>query len=326
LQAKPTGISEKVIRLLDTYTLMAQKRYPSVSSLMERFGVSKRSVFRYLEIINFIDPIAFDHERNGYKFTNGDRIKKLTLTDNELLILIAAGEAVSHLGEPLADNFRSLVNRMTVTPAAKGKLPIVVKIPEAVGTEKVKDYFSLLSACASEKRCVDMTYKARNAGKPSSRTVDPYGLVFYEGVWIVIGYCHARKAIRSFALDRIIDLKERWRYFTPMDGFDLKEYLSHSWGIVDDKEVSLRVRFAPEIADYILRKTWHPSEQKTVLPDGRVECTYTVAGPIEIKQWIYSWLPHAEVLEPGWLREQVEEELSAALKNHSNSPHGLTKH
>lgn len=319
MASKPAGISEKVIRLLDTYTLIAQKRYPSVSSLMERFGISKRSVFRYLEIINFIDPIEFDQERNGYVFTHGDRIKKLTLNEKELLILLAAGEAVSHLGEPLGESFRSLVGRMTVASTVKGKPPIMVKIPEAVGNEKLKEYFSLLSTCAAERRCVDMTYKARSARTPSSRMVDPYGLVFYDGVWLCIGYCHLKKAIRSFALDRICGLKERYRYFTPLEGFDLKEYLSRSWGIVDDDEVSLRVRFAPEIADYILRKVWHPSEKKTVLGDGSVECTYTVAGIIEIKQWIYSWLPHAEVLEPAWFRDQVQKELRQSIKAHERA-------
>jgi predicted DNA-binding transcriptional regulator YafY len=120
LKSVPACISEKVIRLLDTYTLIAQKQFPSVSSLMEHFGISKRSVFRYLEIINFIDPTEFDRDRNGYKFSNGDRIKKLSLSDNELRILLAAGEAVSHLGEPLGQNFRTLVERMTVAPAVKG--------------------------------------------------------------------------------------------------------------------------------------------------------------------------------------------------------------
>ena len=102
-----------------------------------------------------------------------------------------------------------------------------------------------------------------------------------------------------------------------MEGFDLKEFLSHSWGIVDDKEVSIRVRFSSEIADYIQRKTWHPSEQKKLFSDGSVECRYTVAGTIEIKQWIYSWLPYAEVLEPAWFREQVQKELASAATSHT---------
>ena len=162
MQAKPAGISEKVIRLLDIYTLMAHQQFPSVSSLMERFHVSKRSVYRYLEIIGLIDSIEFDHERNGCKFTHGDRIKKLTLNDAELLVLLAAGEAVAHLGDPLAENFKRLVEKVAVTTKAgkKEKPPIIVKIPEAITSQKLKGYFSVLSTCATERRCVEMTYRA----------------------------------------------------------------------------------------------------------------------------------------------------------------------
>jgi predicted DNA-binding transcriptional regulator YafY len=108
VKGKPTGISEKVIRLLEIYTMIAQKHYPSVPSLKEHFHVSERSVYRYLEIVNMIDGIEFDQERKGYAFTNGDRIKKLTLSDNKLLVLLAASEAVSHLGESLGHGFREL--------------------------------------------------------------------------------------------------------------------------------------------------------------------------------------------------------------------------
>jgi hypothetical protein len=56
----------------------------------------------YPEIINMIDGIELDQERKGRTFTNGYRIKQLSLSDNELLVLCAASEAVSHPGEPPA--------------------------------------------------------------------------------------------------------------------------------------------------------------------------------------------------------------------------------
>jgi predicted DNA-binding transcriptional regulator YafY len=62
-KGKPSGISEKVIRLLEIYTMMAQRHFPSVPSLKEHFHVSERSVYRYLEIINMIDGIEFDQPR-----------------------------------------------------------------------------------------------------------------------------------------------------------------------------------------------------------------------------------------------------------------------
>jgi predicted DNA-binding transcriptional regulator YafY len=316
---KPAGISEKVIRLLEIYTMIAQKQFPSAPFLKEHFSVSERSVYRYLEIINMIDGIEFDQERKGYAFTNGDRIKKLTLSDNELLVLLAASEAVSHLGESLGHGFQELMNRMTAAAKKAGpgaKLPIAVKIPEAVGSGKHGDYFAVISACLNERRSVELVYRAQATKEITDRLVDPYGLVFYDGIWTLVGFCRLRKDIRTFAFDRILDVKERYLYFKPRDSFDLDEYLSHSWGIVDDEEVTVKARFTPEAADYVLRKKWHPSEQREMLPNGGVELTYTVAGIDEIKHWIYSWLPNVEILEPAWLREQAAAELSHAGKRH----------
>jgi predicted DNA-binding transcriptional regulator YafY len=317
---KRAGISEKVIRLLEIYTMIAQRQYPSVPFLREHFRVSERSVYRYLEIINLIDGIEFDQERKGYAFTNGDRIKKLSLSDNELLVLFAASEAVSHLGEPLGHGFQELMNRMTAATkkASSGtRIPIDVKIPEAVGNERMPEYFASVSACLNERRSVELVYRAQATKEITNRMVDPYGLVFYDGTWTMIGYCHLRKEIRSFALDRIIDVKERYRYFKPIDDFNLDEYLSHSWGIVDDEEVRVKIRFSAKVADYVLRKKWHPSEERRILPGGGVELSYTVAGIDEIKHWIYSWLPDAEILEPAWLRKQAAADLAESAKKHN---------
>lgn len=54
---KPAGISEKVIRLLEIYIMIASGRHPSVASLMEPLNVSERTVLRCLEQFNVNDAI-----------------------------------------------------------------------------------------------------------------------------------------------------------------------------------------------------------------------------------------------------------------------------
>jgi len=315
----PAGISEKVIRLLEIYTLIAQNKFPSLDLLMERFHVSKRTIFRYLELINIIDPIEYDKEKYGYKFTTGDRIKKPALNNEELQAILAAGESVSHLGSVFKENFLKIVMRtFTLRDIQNDKHPIVVKAPDAVFSIKIESILKILLACIQDKRAVEIIYNARHSKELTKRIIDPYVVVLYEGIWILVGYCHLRKTIRSFALDRIIDIKERNLYFSTQPDFDLKAYLSTPWGIVDGKEARITVRFKKEISDYILRKDkWHSSEKRTILPGGDVELSFTVAGVDEIKRWIYSWLPHAEVIRPRWFREQIKKELSAAISSHS---------
>lgn len=318
---KPAGISEKIIRLLEMYAMIAQKRYPSPAFLAEHFNVAERTIFRYLEQINMLDAIEFDRERNGYCFTHGDRIKKLRLDDEELITLFTAGEALSHLGEAFRINFQGLLDKLfSVSGTSVGgeNVPIIVKTPDASISEKIERYLMTVSLCMKERRSVSMVYRSRGKKEATERIVDPYGLVFYEGVWIIIGYCHLRRELRSFAMDRIINLTERFRYFEPLAGFNLEEYVAGSWGVIHEDPVDIRVRFDASVAEFIVRKErWHPSEQRKVLPDGDIELTFTVAGVDEIKHWIYSWLPNVKVVEPLWLRQQIVEELTRSTKEHA---------
>ena len=322
MKSKPAGISEKVIRLLEIYTMIAQKQYPSVPFLKEHFHVSERSVYRYLEIINMIDGIEFDQERKGYAFTNGDRIKKLSLSDNELLVLFAASEAVSHLGESLGHGFQELMNRMTAATKKAGagaRIPIAVKMPEAVGNEQMSNYFASCRPVLNERRSIELVYRAQATKEVTNRLVDPYGLVFYDGTWTMIGYCHLRKEIRSFALDRIIDLKERYLYFKPQDDFNLDEYLSHSWGIVDDEEVRVKVRFSGESGR--LRAPQEVAPFRTAIDAPRRQRGAYLYGRGHRRDQALDLLLAAATPRSSnlcWFREQAAAELSEAGKRHGN--------
>lgn len=317
---KPAGISEKVTRLLELYSIIAENRYPSLDFLATHFGVTRRTVHRYLEIIRAIDTIDFDPDRKGYFFASGSRLKKLVISREDLATLLTTGEAVSHLGKTFQENFQKLAERMfagasRVSP--EEKFPIIVRTPHTVQGGKLEECLRVLPACIQEKRSIDIVYHARGTPQETTRTVDPYGLVLHEGIWILIGFCNLRKQIRSFALDRIVRIEERNRYFTTRDDFSLEEYLSHTWGIIDGEEVGVVVRFTKDAADYILRRdSWHPSEKRKILPDGGVELQFNVAGTLEIKKWIYSWLPHVEVVKPLSLRRQIHKELAQAAASH----------
>lgn len=50
---------------------------------------------------------------------------------------------------------------------------------------------------------------------PSEREVDPYGLVYRQGAWLLVGLCHRAKAIRRFRVDRILKLKVAPKPRTP---------------------------------------------------------------------------------------------------------------
>lgn len=317
---KPAGISEKVVKILQIYTLIAQNHYPSVKYLQEKCEVGERTIYRYIEIIGLIDPVELDKERGGYKFTHGDRIKKLMLSEDDFLLLLTMGGTIDHLGHTFKDSFRNFMERvLNITSQKYHKHPpVLVKIPDAIESENTPACFKAIYSCIDEKRSVDMVYKTLRDGGIRERRVDPYGLIFYDSVWILIGYCHMREEVRHFAIDRIQDLKETYLRFNLPESFSIKEHLSNSWGIHDNDPVDVTIRFNSKVAEFITRKgKWHPSEKRKLLPNGDVELTLTVAGVTEIKHWIYSWIPNVEVLGPAWFRKQVKEELTSSAKINS---------
>ena len=319
-KAKPAGISEKVIRILEIYTMIAQKQHPSVNDLIDRYGVTERTVHRYLQIIRYIDDIEYDQDREGYRFLNGDKVKKLVLSEDELLLLMTVTDTMPHFGKPFEKNLQTLLDRLidiNKLSSYKSKVPLLIKMPGVIENEKTNEYMTIISDCILSKYQIDIEYKALSYNQNKRRTVDPYGLVFYQGSWMLVGFCQLRKEIRSFLIDRIIELDRTWTSFTPIKDFDLEKYFSPSWGIHDADSVDITVRFESKISEYLLRRDkWHSSEKRTVLPSGDIELSFTVAGIEEIKRWIYSWIPHVEVIKPVWFRKQVNNELETTVKKH----------
>jgi len=60
-------------------------------------------------------------------------------------------------------------------------------------------------------------------------------------------------------------------------------------------------------------KTWHQSQQMSKMPDKSLELTFRVAGLNEIKQWVLSLGPEAEVIAPKRLKEMVKQDLRKTL-------------
>jgi predicted DNA-binding transcriptional regulator YafY len=76
------------------------------------------------------------------------------------------------------------------------------------------------------------------------------------------------------------------------------------------------VRFAPEVADFIAERVWHPSERVVRRADGSVAWTATVSGAEEFLGWVMSWSPWAELESPRAWRELIVDRAQAVLTKH----------
>jgi len=188
-----------------------------------------------------------------------------------------------------------------------------------VGIKPYKDYaqfrtiLNQVIQAALERRRIEMVYHSLHRKEKTLRKVDPYKVWFYDGTIYLIGHCHLREEVRMFVLDRIKMLKVTDERFTIPKDFSLDDFMRHSFKVMHDELYTVRVRISPGWARWVGEKIWHESQKITKLPNGSLEMTFRVAGLDEIKRWILSFGPEAQVLEPERLKDIVRKDLSRNL-------------
>lgn len=146
-------------------------------------------------------------------------------------------------------------------PAAAGRAsePVLVHFPgqrSALPGDRVDlgDLFATFEAATRFRKRVTFTYQAAGNGFKSTRTIDPYALVYREGSWLVVGWCHLRNEIRSFRVDRVLSAemapKPKSPDFERPAEFDVRSYAQRSpWTFTTEPAEEVELVLSAEAAD-----------------------------------------------------------------------------
>lgn len=204
------GLTGRLLKLSDL--LQSHKRL-TTEELAERLGVSKRTVRRDLVRLQELElNVEVTPGRGGgVTLQPGALLPALRFTDDEALALgfglLLAGRAEGvALGQAPESAFKRLGG--VLGERLKGRLEALARVlrePPAEQREAVPVASSLifdLSEAAASRRRVELSYRA-SRGEITERRVDPYGLVHLGRYWYLTGFCHLRRDVRVFRLDRV---------------------------------------------------------------------------------------------------------------------------
>jgi predicted DNA-binding transcriptional regulator YafY len=308
--------SERILNLL--YCVQQRPGVQS-SELAALFGRSLRTIQRDLEQLRRIG-FSIKSSRGpagGFAARGGYNLKPLTFTGPEALALfIAARVLLDGGGFPYRSGLQSALEKIAgvVNEKEEGFLTSLETNISLMVTG-LRDYapwgrtFGVINEAVLKSSRVEIVYNSYASQCVSRRTVDPYHVLFREGFWYLIGYCHTRKETRIFRVDRINSIELNGEKFEfPVD-FSIRDYLGKSWRIGKGEDVEVAVRFYPPESRLVSEGLWHPTQRLEELPGGGVIFRAEVEGTWEVKKWILGWGSAAEVLEPPELREEIRQEL-----------------
>jgi predicted DNA-binding transcriptional regulator YafY len=162
---------------------------------------------------------------------------------------------------------------------------------------------------------LNFNYYSPASDEKSARMVDPYHLFNYMGTWHLIGYCHLRKDIRDFALNRISEVVILDEAFDIPSNFDFKDCFLSSFGLYKGKpSKQVTLKFSPAKSKWIKDQIWHKDQKVKYLKDGSIQLSFPVANFSEIKMEILKHGSDVEVIMPKSLRNLIKAEAEKIVR------------
>jgi predicted DNA-binding transcriptional regulator YafY len=226
----PTTRVLAVLELLQTHGRM------SGAEIAERLEVDVRTARRYIEMLQDLGiPVAAERGRYGaYSLGQGYKLPPMMFTDDEATALTLGLLAARRLGladaAPAVESALAKVERV-MPGALRGRvrsladtIALDLRQPNIAPPSEV---MRALSLAAQGQHRVRMRYQSAE-NEVTERDFDPYGLAFRSQRWYVSGYCHLRRGLRSFRLDRVLEVTPSEMHFERPARFDVMAHLADS--------------------------------------------------------------------------------------------------
>jgi predicted DNA-binding transcriptional regulator YafY len=299
-------------RLITLIMLLQRRPNQKATELAKELGISVRSLHRYIGMLDELGIPVYSERgpHGGFSLVRGYKIPPLVFTPEEAVAVYlgtslvdemwgrlyreAAHGALAKLDNVLPDEQRHEVAWARRTLIATGL--------HRSDLELLTPTLEKLRRATRERRRVQLVYRSRTPAETTRRAVDPYALVHGWGWWYFIGYCHLRQAVRSFRVDRIVDLTLLDKTFDVPTEFDIRAYLAADPSL--QAQLKTRLRFVPAMAAlaHDTRSYWESLDEQ---PDGSVIVTLLSPDLTWAASTIMSFGPAVVVLGPEEVRQMV---------------------
>jgi predicted DNA-binding transcriptional regulator YafY len=243
---------------------------------------------------------AFDQE-SGYRIHRADyELPPLDLTDDERVALQLAVTAVRLEGAEPSSGGAGREGLLKLGGLEGVAAPTLAALPDVPALPPLFDAYR-------RRARVAFTYR----GGP--RRLDPYGILFRNGHWYVVGNDCDREAIRAFRADRIESAIEPGPAgsFERPEGFDPASALrDEPWRFGDEEPVEALVLVSATQAGWVEADLGGRAVAER-RDDGSIVVRMAVTNREAFRSWVLGLLDHAEVISPPELRADMVQWLSA---------------
>lgn len=286
-------------------TRLLQKRKVTAKEIADKYEVSIRSVYRYVEEL-IVCGVPIDVSRGRYgglSIADTFRLPAGYFTREEFSATINAldamasqinDESVISAREKLESKQKNEIRDLSVCGN------VIVDGGTWGGGKKFTEKMRVCEQAVNQSKSLLIDYISRG-GEHSKRVIDPYVLIYKQSVWYVYAFCHTKQSFRTFKIGRIKSATFTGAEFKKKDFTRNDIDLNFNYSDANLLEVTLEIE-KNSLAD---AEEWLGIDNIEPLGDKFV-ATMDLPDDESLVNKILSYGGSVRVSEPAALREKVK--------------------
>jgi predicted DNA-binding transcriptional regulator YafY len=223
--------TRRISRLTAILTLLQSKRIITSTTLAGKFGVSIRTIYRDIKVLEQAGVPIYTEDGKGYALLEGYRIPPVMFTEDEANALITIEQVVmKNSDSSLIKAYGEALSKIksVLLYATKHKVELLanrIAVSPAISNANTSNSLTVIQNALTSFKVLDITYQSASKAEVTQRDIEPFALYYtLQENWSLIAFCRLRREYRMFNLDRIIKIAQLDKSFKPHD-LTLASYL-----------------------------------------------------------------------------------------------------
>jgi len=307
--------SERLRRLLALVPYVVRRKAVGLSEAAAAFGMTERELIDDLNLAWCVElkapepycPIDLSYEGGEITISQAESIARpLRLAADEANALLVALRMLAEVpGDSSA--VARLIAKIEAAAGASGAASSQVMI-QSEGPN-VRDLAAKITAAQTAGKRIHLRYYVPSRDEATERDVDPMRLLVVEGHTYVEGWCRRAEGVRTFRLDRVLDLQV---LDAPLEVPDEAESKDVDAGLFQASESDERVELELAPAARWVIEDW-PCESVTELGEGRLRAVLRTPDTRWVRGLALRLGEDARVVAPARLADEVRAAAVEAL-------------
>lgn len=312
----------KTMLCIELLQLLTTKNVRSKNELAEILETNPRNIIEYIKTLQDCgyDITSVKGVYGGYHLNKDSLLPTVQLKKEEIAVLKASCSFLEHQSDFL--DYSSYVKAIskvlfTHTEAEAEPITIIDRFPLLMPKEEIKSrYESLSSAENLHYKCKISYLSTKN--KSLQHVIHPYKIFVYNGSWVVLAWNETVNDFGYFKLNRIEDIELLSNRFQPLRTFNATDYIDGYGMKQNGKYIDIKVELK-DLYTVISERKYGKNQKITRLDERTTLLECSMQNKDIIKSFVLGFGHKAKIIEPLWLKEEMEKELKEMLKKYEEA-------